>query len=321
MRISIGAMFLTNLFFVIVQESYVLDIFFDMVALEFVESIDDICFELCKRGFFSRRLKLASNQDFVLHCSPDARKLRRRFSRFIKLMFFSSMIVLTVGLSFIVHQQTQGAYGCRSLIAKFGDGEWEDAWVMVDEKCSVDSDCNNVNQKCYSGDGHCYEKRLLIYSHFNGYYNHDGNVNERPRYVEMNKESGAPFKSTIPAELSYCEEIESWVLHHPRIRTSLDYEEANECNWLLRSEETEQFSIEEVSNDFWYLWRGRIEDEYRVNINCAEVRKLSPLSRLSCEICQCLSTLTNDKPVDYHSCSVPMMLTVTTSENVYINLD
>lgn len=270
MRISIGAMFLTNLFFVIVQESNVLEIFFDMVALEFVESIDDICFELCRRGFFSRRLKEASNQDFVLHCSPDARKLRRRFNRFIKLMFFSSMIVLTVGLSYIVHQQTQGAYGCRSLIASFGDGEWEDAWVMMNEKCSVDSDCNNVNQKCYSGDGHCYEKRLLIYSHFNGYYNHDGNVNERPRYVEMNKESGAPFKSTIPAELSYCEEIESWVLHHPRIRTSLDYEEANECDWLLRSEETEQFSIEEVSNDFWYLWRGRIEDEYRVNINCAE---------------------------------------------------
>jgi hypothetical protein len=137
----------------------------------------------------------------------------------------------------------------------------------------------------------------------------------------MNKESGASFKSTIPAELSYCEEIESWVFRHPRIRTSLDYEEANECDWLLRSEQTEQFSIEEVSNDFWYLWRGRIEDEYRVNINCAEVRKLSPLSRLSCEICQCLSTLTNDKPADYHSCSVPMMLTVTTSENVYINLD
>ena len=71
------------------------------------------------------------------------------------------------------------------------------------------------------------ENRLLIYSRFNGYCNHDGNVGERPRYVEMNKESGDPFKSTIPAELKYCQKIESWVLTHENIRTSLNPNEAN----------------------------------------------------------------------------------------------
>ena len=34
----------------VIQESSVLDIFFDVLALEFVESMDDIVFSLAKRG-------------------------------------------------------------------------------------------------------------------------------------------------------------------------------------------------------------------------------------------------------------------------------
>lgn len=45
----------------------------------------------------------------------------------------------------------------------------------------------------------------------------------RPRYVERNKVDGAPFKhehGIIPAEIVYCQVIESWVFRHDDIRTS-----------------------------------------------------------------------------------------------------
>lgn len=44
-------------------------------------------------------------------------------------------------------------------------------------------------------------ERLLIYSHFNGIYEEEGHYNNRPRYVERNKEKGVPFKRTVPAEI------------------------------------------------------------------------------------------------------------------------
>ncbi len=262
----------------VVQEDNVLDIFFDMIALEFVETIDDVIFELCRRGFFSRRLKVAANQKNVIQCSSSlgARRIRRCSKRFIRAMYFSIAIAMLCGLSVITFKQSKGTYGCRSLMIDLRDGVWENAWVELDKTCFVDADCNNTNHQCYSGDededGRCYEKRLLIYSHFNGYYNQDGLLGGRPRYKEMNKESGDPFKSTTPAELKYCEDIKSWVLSHPKIRTSLNANEKNECNWLLRSDETEKFDLVELSRtENWYLWKGKIKKGYKIGVSCAEV--------------------------------------------------
>eukprot|EP00984_Skeletonema_dohrnii_P035952 scaffold36362_cov155-Skeletonema_dohrnii-CCMP3373.AAC.6 len=168
---------------------------------------------------------------------------------------------------------TRGAYGCRSLLVNLGDGLWENAWVQLDKQCSVDADCNNSNQRCYreKKEAFCYENRLLIYSHFNGYYNHKGMKGERPRYVEMNKESGDPFKTTVPAEIVYCREIESWVFRHPKIRSSLDIGEEHECNWLLRSDETDDFDLVELSTtENWFLWKGEIKQDYKIKVRCAE---------------------------------------------------
>ena len=50
LRMVVGYLFLFCLFLTVVQESTVLDVFFDVLALEFVESIDDIIFGLSKRG-------------------------------------------------------------------------------------------------------------------------------------------------------------------------------------------------------------------------------------------------------------------------------
>jgi hypothetical protein len=270
LRISIGAMFLTSLFFIVIQEDTVIGVFFDVLALEFVESIDDVIFELCRRGFFSRRLKLAANQEHAINCSSgsSSRGVRKWSKRIIRFVYFSTIVVMCVGLSYITAKQPEGTYGCTSIMVRFGDEVWEDSWVELDQQCTTNSDCSNGNQKCFQG--LCHEPRLLIYSHFNGRYTQDGTIAERPRYVEMNKEKGEPYKSTIPAEIIYCEDIEAWVLMHPKIKTSVDSEDQNECQWLLRSEQTEDFDIEELSEGYWRLWDGKIVDDYKIDIDCAE---------------------------------------------------
>jgi len=150
-------------------------------ALEFVENIDDVVFQLCRRGFFGRRLKIAANQDNMIECSSTvgARRLRKWTKRVIRAFYFSIMIVMCAGLSYITHRQPSGEYGCTSLVIQFGDEVWENSWVMLVDQCSIDSDCSNTNQKCFQGN--CHENRLLIYSHFNGLYSFDGTVAERPR--------------------------------------------------------------------------------------------------------------------------------------------
>jgi hypothetical protein len=93
----------------------------------------------------------------------------------------------------------------------------------------------------------------------------------RPRYVERNKRSGAPFTSMItPAEIVYCQDIESWVFRHQDIRTSIA-ENDNDCGWLLRSPRTDSFDLIELADETdWNLWAGYIKSETRLSIECKD---------------------------------------------------
>ena len=56
MRLMIGYLFLCSVFVVVVQVTDVLSMFMNILALSFVESIDDIVYELAKRGFLGRAI-------------------------------------------------------------------------------------------------------------------------------------------------------------------------------------------------------------------------------------------------------------------------
>jgi hypothetical protein len=56
MRFLLGYTFLCSVFVVIVQVTDVLSMFMNILALQFVESLDDIVYELAKRGFLGRDL-------------------------------------------------------------------------------------------------------------------------------------------------------------------------------------------------------------------------------------------------------------------------
>ena len=58
-------------------------------------------------------------------------------------------IIMLVGLTILTVEQDKGNFRCKSLSIYFSDDVWEEAYVR-------------------RADGSGYDKRLLIYSHFNG---------------------------------------------------------------------------------------------------------------------------------------------------------
>ena len=114
--------------------------------------------------------------------------------------------------------------------------------------------------------GQDVEEMVLIYPYFNGMYNQDGSSHDgRPVYVEQNKFDNTPFDTTspdevnirvkVPAQIKYCKSIRAWVLMHEYIRKST--RDDSECPWLLRSEETDAYDIEEIQGP-WQVWAGVI---------------------------------------------------------------
>lgn len=272
LRLVVGYMFLFSLWLVVVQESTVLDIFMDMLALEFVENVDDIIYELCKRGFFGKNLRIVTNQNYSYEPPGTEEKDKSgrmaRFSvwcrRTIRIIYYMNMAAMLAMLLYVNLTQNVGNYRCKSLSVTFGDEVWEGALVMHD--------------------GMDPEDRLLIYSHFNGIYVEGSRINGRPSYIEMNKEDGDPFqrKDPGPAEIMYCEDIEAWVFRHSRIRTMVNVnvkenntEEKekveNECNWLLRSPSTDDFDIISVAEmGGWSVWKGVVGVNYPITVTCNE---------------------------------------------------
>mmetsp|Transcript_27421 Transcript_27421/g.54868 ORF Transcript_27421/g.54868 Transcript_27421/m.54868 type:complete len:109 (+) Transcript_27421:716-1042(+) len=59
-RLLMGYLFLTNTFLVVVQAEEVLDIFYDVLALQFLQQLDDISFALAKIDVFGKHLKIVS---------------------------------------------------------------------------------------------------------------------------------------------------------------------------------------------------------------------------------------------------------------------
>ena len=145
-------------------------------------------------------------------------------------------------------RQSRGDFQCKSITVKFREDIWREA--------TVDSNPD--------------DKRVLVYSFFNGVYAQDGSMHDgRPVYIERRKFDGTEFDTTlpsfnpfnetviIPAKIQYCERFRAWVFMHENIlKSTLD--DDSDCPWLLRSETTNVYDIEEVKGP-WQAWQGVIE--------------------------------------------------------------
>ena len=82
--------------------------------------------------------------------------------------------------------------------------------------------------------------------------------------------NGAPFTTRItPAEIVYCQDIESWVFRHQDIKSSIaENENEHDCGWLLRSPRTDSFDLIELAEETdWNMWAGYIKSAM-ISIEC-----------------------------------------------------
>lgn len=180
-------------------------------------------------------------------------------SCFFMFVYFFNLCGLLSGMIYVSVKQSRGDFQCESISVNFNEDIWEKAIVKL------------PNDE--------YEKRILVYSYFSGVYvqddtSHDG----RPVYIERSKFDASEFDTIspyptkpfhqvkIPAKIQYCKDIKSWVFIHENIRKSKRHD--SDCPWLLRSETTDAYDIEDVQGP-WQVWRGLIETT-DVQISCNE---------------------------------------------------
>jgi len=239
-RMVMGGLFYFNMFVVVAQATRVIDIFYDVLALQFLQQLDDIAFRLARRDVFGKKLKRASTRKCFraeFEKLPFAR--RKRVTIFVKVLYGFNFLWLMAGMTTIVVKQMSGGYHCHSITVNFEDRIWQNA-VFLNSTGGV-------------------EEMDLMYSFFSGVYilnetrgYHDG----RPIYTEQNKFDNTPFEDKIGATIQYCKEEDAWVFMHENIRKDRNTRHPG-CPWLLRSPNTKSFNLLEVSGD-WSIWTGII---------------------------------------------------------------
>ena len=295
LRIVMGYLFLINVLLILWKANEVMEIFFDFIALQFIQQLgelnctivlllfvlpsisnlyfccplflialplsdsllDNVAFRLAQMSMLSTSMRAATTR----------RYFRTQFKRFntgqsgksflFVLIYLFNLCVLLGGMIYVTVKQANGAFQCQSITAKFQEDIWRRALVLSNQG---------------------YERRILMYSSFNGVYVQDGNMHDgRPVYRERRKFDGTEFDTTlpspnllnttvkIPAKIQYCSSISAWVFMHDNIRKS-QRDDSSDCPWLLRSEETEVYDVEEV-NGPWQVWQGVIETT-EVQITC-----------------------------------------------------
>ena len=250
-RLLMGYGFLINMYLVVVQAKSVLDIFYDVIALQFIQQLDDICFMLAKMDVFGKRMKRATTRKcFSIEYEKLPFARRRKLSVFVKALYLINLAVLLAGMTVINVKQGRGDFSCGSVSIYLGDHVWDRALVI--------SPNSTIG----------VEPMNLIFSYFNGVYVKNGTTHDgRAIYVEQNKYNSEPFTKKIPAQIRYCASEQAWVFMHPSIRKSSlnDYNE--ECPWLLKSSETTEFSLLEVGGD-WKIWTGTVSNGAEFQIFC-----------------------------------------------------
>mmetsp|Transcript_15754 Transcript_15754/g.33903 ORF Transcript_15754/g.33903 Transcript_15754/m.33903 type:complete len:654 (+) Transcript_15754:159-2120(+) len=239
-RIITGYLFYFNMFVVVAQATGVIDIFYDVLALQFLLQVDKIAFRLAKWDVFGKLMKRASTRKcFRAEFEKLPYVRRKRMTIFVKLLYGFNFLILMVGMTAVARKQRRGDYHCDSITVRIEDRIWQNA-VVLNSTGGV-------------------EEMYLMYSYFNGVYVlnetlglHDG----RPIYTEQNKFNHARYEEKIGAKIIYCKTEGAWVFMHENIRKDRNTRHPG-CPWLLRSPNTKSFNLLEVSGD-WSIWTGII---------------------------------------------------------------
>jgi hypothetical protein len=227
LRITLGYLFLINVFVVLIQAKEVLEIFYNILALEFLIQLDDISFVLSKMDVLGKHMRLACTSR-IYHVEFDKVKHHNRggggggASRYtglcLKSVYFANIVVSLMLLTYITIGQRNGYFQCRIITIDLGDGVWEDP--ILDDMAR---EHNLAVLPPPPGTNNTKNDFTLVFSYFNGVYEQDGTHRGRPVYRERRKFDNKPFDltwGTVPAEIRYSNKGDFWIFTHPWIRKS-----------------------------------------------------------------------------------------------------
>ena len=227
LRIILGYLFLINVFVVLMQAKEVLEIFYNILALEFLIQLDDITFVLSKMDVLGKHMRLACTSR-IFHMEFDKVKHHNRggggggASRYtglcLKSIYFANIVVSLMLLTTITIGQRNGYFQCRIITIDLGDGVWEDP--ILDDMAR---EHNLAVLRPPPGTNDTKNDFTLVFSYFNGVYEQDGTHRGRPVYRERRKFDNKPFDltwGTVPAEIRYSNKGDFWIFTHPWIRKS-----------------------------------------------------------------------------------------------------
>jgi len=156
LRIFMGYLFLVNVLFLLMMSDNVIDIFFDFIALQFLQQLDDISFNLARMGVFSKSLRVATTSKYFRTEFRRQTKVKRskRIGFFLKAIYFINLMILLAAQIYVTVKQGNGDYQCKSITVIIKDEVWEESVVKMPGQES--------------------KAMVLVYPYFNGSYNQDG---------------------------------------------------------------------------------------------------------------------------------------------------
>lgn len=228
-RIAMGYYFLVNAYHVLALATGVIEIFYDVLALQFIQQLDDISFSLCKLDVMGKTmLRACTSKIFQTEFQKQKKSTRdKAISWVLKLMYFTNFGLLLWKMSVVSTQQLKGEFHCPSITVNFGDEAWDEAWVkMPPEQYEKWIGLYPYFKNETSPDQ--YMNWTLVFSYFNGVYNRSNEMHAgRPVYKEMRKYDSSPYDTIVSAEIKYCPGISAWVFTHPYITKSRKIDEVS----------------------------------------------------------------------------------------------
>ena len=211
LRLVIGYMFMLSLFINVVQATDVLSVFYNVLALQFVESIDDVSYALGSRGFFGETIRKATSVQHSLQAVGDrglpSKHCIFRIARFV---YYLNAVLMIAGLIAISVGQSKGTYGCATLATlhvNFAEMMWDEGKMQI---ALNNRYSNKIKAYIVDKNGETVRNpRELMFPFFNGDYKvrkndamvsrirsiippqREGLMNGYPRYV------GKPSKGWI----------------------------------------------------------------------------------------------------------------------------
>ena len=266
LRMIEGILSVIVAFLFIVQSTNNLELFQNFAAVSFVSELDNIAFYIAENGYTVVDLsKETANikEHFVFKNQPKdkvVKKIQRQSLSCLMLVLYGFFLAsIAVQLRGEVYNST-----CQSFLVTFDIFEYD--YFRFCDICP-DAWKNRTDN--------------IVYPNFNGVYipkkfpNGDFDLSDekRPTYVQSTQdEEGLTIIDVSKEEprgiFKYCKFINAWVFTIEGVNKSP--EDKDSCDWLMKSQATDEFDFNLVPKNNWDIWTGVIEKAIDLRIDCAE---------------------------------------------------